>query len=99
MKDGDQSDEEKSGCIEHEKRANQEIGIAEENLKTREAVEADKNFDDAGDIFYRPITWPALRLAFFGRSVKWGGTLEQSLENGFAVIDRQTGADEHHCGN
>jgi hypothetical protein len=38
MDDGDYSDEKESRCIEHEKRADQEVGVAKEDLKTGEAV-------------------------------------------------------------
>jgi hypothetical protein len=38
MDNGDYSDEKESRCIEHEKRADQEIGVAKEDLKTGEAV-------------------------------------------------------------
>ena len=65
MDNRDYAHEEKSGCVEHQKRTDKKICKAKKHLETGQAVYPQDDLDKTGQIFYRLVCSASLRT-FFG---------------------------------
>ena len=71
MNDGEYSNEQEAWSVEHEKGADEKIGKSQKHLKTAQAIDTQKQFNEAGDVFNRFIAEFTLELALFRSPVEW----------------------------